>query len=477
MKQKTHYLNINSSYVKIIFSVMLTLVLCSIGLTATLFSVYNQYVKDNVNATNEIIFKINTGILCSMLAVIIIVPIVLFASKKMANPLVEMNKVAVAMSKGDFSIRAKTHYQGEIGQLAETLNQLARELSGTINSLTIEKNLLEQILNSISDGLLELDMSQNVNLINNSFYEMFGIETYFDLRKDIRELIEEIAVTAIKNKKTEVKTCTLGSKSILISASHILSEQNGIVGTVLLFRDITQSERLEQTRRDYVANVSHELRSPLTAVKGLIIPLKEGMVKDEDRKNHFYEVIYSEIERLNRLVNDLFELSRLQSLDKFFDMQTVNIQNILYDQQDKFLLLAEEKDIKLIVKEKVNPVLANGNIDRISQVLTIFIDNALKFSTEHSTITLSAMNRDNKVFVSIHNTGSCINQEDLPNIFDRFYKADKAHKEQGAGLGLSIAKEVIVRMNGKVQVKSDGLNETEFIFELDGAETRYTIQE
>lgn len=477
MKQKTHYLNINSSYVKIIFSVMLTLVLCSIGLTATLFSVYNQYVKDNVNATNEIIFKINTGILCSMLAVIIIVPIVLFASKKMANPLVEMNKVAVAMSKGDFSIRAKTHYQGEIGQLAETLNQLARELSGTINSLTIEKNLLEQILNSISDGLLELDMSQNVNLINNSFYEMFGIETYFDLRKDIRELIEEIAVTAIKNKKTEVKTCTLGSKSILISASHILSEQNGIVGTVLLFRDITQSERLEQTRRDYVANVSHELRSPLTAVKGLIIPLKEGMVKDEDRKNHFYEVIYSEIERLNRLVNDLFELSRLQSLDKFFDMQTVNIQNILYDQQDKFLLLAEEKDIKLIVKEKVNPVLANGNIDRISQVLTIFIDNALKFSTEHSTITLSAMNRDNKVFVSIHNTGSCINQEDLPNIFDRFYKADKAHKEQGAGLGLSIAKEVIVRMNGKVQVKSDGLNETEFIFELDGGETRYTIRE
>lgn len=477
MKQKTHYLNINSSYVKIIFSVMLTLVLCSIGLTATLFSLYNQYVKDNVNATNEIIFKINTGILCSMLAVIIIVPIVLFASKKMANPLVEMNKVAVAMSKGDFSIRAKTHYQGEIGQLAETLNQLARELSGTINSLTIEKNLLEQILNSISDGLLELDMSQNVNLINNSFYEMFGIETYFDLRKDIRELIEKIAVTAIKNKKTEVKTCTLGSKSILISASHILSEQNGIVGTVLLFRDITQSERLEQTRRDYVANVSHELRSPLTAVKGLIIPLKEGMVKDEDRKNHFYEVIYSEIERLNRLVNDLFELSRLQSLDKFFDMQTVNIQNILYDQQDKFLLLAEEKDIKLIVKEKVNPVLANGNIDRISQVLTIFIDNALKFSTEHSTITLSAMNRDNKVFVSIHNTGSCINQEDLPNIFDRFYKADKAHKEQGAGLGLSIAKEVIVRMNGKVQVKSDGLNETEFIFELDGAETRYTIQE
>ncbi len=465
MKQKIHYFNINSSYVKIIFCVMLTFILCSIGLTAALFSIYSQYVKE-INPAKEIIFGVNTGILCSML-VIIIVPIALFASKKMANPLVEMNKVAVAMSKGDFSVRAKDHYQGEIGQLAETLNQLATELSATINSLTIEKNLLNQILNSMSDGLLELDKSQKVNLINKPFYEMFGIETYFDLKEEIRELIEKITIMVIDSHKTEVETCTLGNKSILLSGSPILSEQNDIVGTVLLFRDITESERLEQTRRDYVANVSHELKSPLTAVKGLIIPLKEGMVKDEVKRNHFYDVIYSEIERLNRLVNDLFELSRLQSWNKSFDMQTVNIQNILYDQQDKFLLLAKGKNIKLIVNENGDPILVKGNIDRISQVLTIFIDNAIKFSKEYSTITLSACIRDNKALVCIHNTGSFIQQEDLPYIFDRFYKADKAHKEQGAGLGLSIAKEVITRMNGKVIAKSDGLNETIFIFELD----------
>ena len=444
---------------------MLTFILCSIGLTAALFSIYSQYVKE-INPAKEIIFGVNTGILCSML-VIIIVPIALFASKKMANPLVEMNKVAIAMSKGDFSVRAKEHYQGEIGQLAETLNQLATELSATINSLTIEKNLLNQILNSMSDGLLELDKSQKVNLINKPFYEMFGIETYFDLKEEIRELIEKVTIMVIDSHKTEVETCTLGNKSILLSGSPILSEQNDIVGTVLLFRDITESERLEQTRRDYVANVSHELRSPLTAVKGLIIPLKEGMVKDEVKRNHFYDVIYSEIERLNRLVNDLFELSRLQSWNKSFDMQTVNIQNILYDQQDKFLLLAKGKNIKLIVNENGDPILVKGNIDRISQVLTIFIDNAIKFSKENSTITLSACIRDNKALVSIHNTGSFIHQEDLPYIFDRFYKADKAHKEQGAGLGLSIAKEVITRMNGKVIAKSDGLNETIFIFKLD----------
>lgn len=468
MKQKTHYLNINSSYVKLIFTVMLIFVLLSIGLTAALFSIYSQYVKDNANSTNQIIFGVNTGILCAMLAVII-VPIALFASKKMANPLVEMNKVAVAMSKGDFSIRAKDHYQGEIGQLAVTLNQLSTELSKTINTLMIEKNLLEQILNSMSDGLLELDITHNVNLMNETLYKMFGIDNYFDLKGDVRELIEKTAVSAIESKKTVVETCTLESKSILISGSPIFTEQNGIVGTVFLFRDITETVRLEQTRRDYVANVSHELRSPLTAVKGLIIPLKEGMIKEEDKKNHFYDVIYYEIERLNRLVNDLFELSRLQSLNQPFDIHAVDIQNILYDQQDKFTLLAKEKMIDLIVKENASPVIAHGNIDRISQIFTILIDNALKFSKEHGVITLSTLIQDKHVVVMIHNTGSYINQEDLPHIFERFYKVDKSHKEQGAGLGLSIAKEVITRMNGRIYAVSDGVNETEFSIELDKA--------
>jgi signal transduction histidine kinase len=466
MKEKIHYFNINSSYVKIIFCVMLIFVLLSIGLTAALFSIYSQYVKDNANSTNQIIFGVNTGILCSMLAIIII-PLALFASKRMANPLVEMNKVAVAMSKGDFTIQAKDHYQGEIGQLAVTLNQLSTELSKTINTLTIEKNLMKQILNSMSDGLLELDITQKVNLMNETFYKMFGIENYFDLKVEIRELIEKAAVSAIDSKKTMVETCTLEDKSILISGSPILSEQDGIVGTVLLFRDITETVRLEQTRRDYVANVSHELRSPLTAVKGLIIPLKEGMIKEEEKKNHFYEVIYYEVERLNRLVNDLFELSRLQSWNQPFDLQAVDIQNILYDQQDKFSLLAKEKMINLIVEENPKPVIAYGNIDRISQILTILIDNALKFSREYSTVILSTWLQDNKVSVRIFNTGSYIDQADLPHIFDRFYKADKAHKEQGAGLGLSIAKEVISRMKGKIHAESDGVNETSFIFELD----------
>lgn len=469
MKKREKYLNIKSSFVKIIFVVMIIFILASIGLTIALYSFYGRYIEERVKITNQIIFGVNTGVLCSMLITLVVVcPIVLYASRRMASPLVEMKEVAIAMSKGNFLVRAKDNYSGEMGQLAVTLNQLAAELSKTISSLTIEGNLLRQILNSMSDGLIGFDLEQKVNLKNTTFEKMFGSKDNLEeLENDLYKIMQKISLAAIQNQKTEIATCSFKEKSILISGSPIRSEDNSIVGTVLLFRDVTEAVRLEQTRKDYVANVSHELRSPLTAVKGLIIPLKEGMVKDDEKRNHFYEIIYNEVERLNRLVNDLFELSRLQSRNTPFDMQVVDVSNILYDQQDKFQILVEEKKMKLVVKKSEKLIYVRGNIDRIGQVLTILIDNALKFAKENSIITLSAANESGRAVVSVHNTGSMINQEDLALIFDRFYKVDKSHKEEGAGLGLSIAKEVIMRMNGNISVKSDGKNETCFSFDLE----------
>ncbi|WP_234120802.1 ATP-binding protein [Clostridium hydrogenum] len=469
MKKREKYLNISSSFVKIIFIVMVVFILASIGLTIALYSLYGNYIEEKIKITNTIIFGVNTGILCSMLITLVVVcPIALYASRKMASPLVEMKKVAIAMSEGNFSVRAKGNYSGEAGQLAVTLNQLAGELSKTITSLMIEGDLLRQILNSMSDGLLGFDLEQKVNLKNTTFEKMFEIKSDLqELEEPLYEMMKEISLAAIENQKTEITTCSFKEKSILISGSPIRSEDNSIVGTVLLFRDITEAVRLEQTRKDYVANVSHELRSPLTAVKGLIIPLKEGMVKDDEKKNHFYEIIYNEVERLNRLVNDLFELSRLQSSNAPFDMQVVEVSNILYDQQDKFQILVEEKNMQLIVNKSEAPIYVKGNIDRIGQVLTILIDNALKFAKENSTITLSARKEKGRALVFVHNTGSMIKKEDLPFIFDRFYKVDISHKEEGAGLGLSIAKEVITRMGGNIRVESNGKNETCFSFDLE----------
>lgn len=472
-EREQQYLNIKSSYVRIFFIAALTLVVISIGMTITFYTLYGQYIEGRISVARRIVFGVNTGVLGSLLVTLAVVgPIVLVASRRMANPLVEMKQVAIAMSQGDFSARAKVNYSGEMGQLAGTLNQLAAQLAETIDALMIEGNLLKQILNSMGDGLLGFDLDQKVNLKNKTFEEMFCIEDSLEeLQEDIGEAINRVSLAAIEHKNIQIETCVFKEKTILISGSPIRSEDNLVVGTVLLFRDMTEAARLEQTRRDYVANVSHELRSPLTAVKGLVIPLKEGMVKDEEKRNHFYDVIYDEVERLNRLVNDLFELSGLQSRNKLFDMQVVDVMNILYDQQDKFEILAQEKNMQLTVAKSETPIYAKGNIDRIGQVLTILIDNALKFAKENSSITLSALQEKGKAVISVHNTGSAILEEDLPLIFDRFYKADKSHTEEGAGLGLSIAREVITRMNGNIYVKSDGLDDTCFSFELESDRT------
>lgn len=469
MKRRELYLNIKSSYVKIIFVVMLILILISMGLTIFLYDFYGQFIEGRLILTKRLIFGVNTGILTGLLiTIVVLIPIISFASKKMASPLLEMQKVAIAMSLGDFSVRAKDTYTGEMGQLAVTLNQLAAQLSNTISSLTIEGDLLKQIIHSMGDGLLGFDLTHKVNLTNRTFEEMFHIKADIqELQIEIREAIDKVSTSAIENQRMEVATCLFQEKSILITGSPIRDEDNTIVGTVLLFRDVTEAIRLEQTRRDYVANVSHELRSPLTSVKGLIIPLKEGMVKEEAKKHHFYEIIYNEVERLNHLVNDLFELSRLQTSNNLFVMQVVEIFNILLDQQDKFELQAKEKNITLKVEKGESPIYAKGNIDRIGQVLTILIDNALKFAQENSSITLSAKQEMGKTVVTVHNTGSFIKQEELSQIFDRFYKVDKSHREEGAGLGLSIAREVIARMNGSIYAKSNGKNVTALSFELE----------
>jgi signal transduction histidine kinase len=477
MRERDQYLNIKSSYVKIIFIVMLVVILISMGLTIMLYGFFGQYIDGRLIITKRLIFGANTGILTALfITIVVLLPIISFASKKMGSPFIEMQKVAVAMSEGDFTIRAKDNYTGEMGQLAVTLNQLAAELSNTINSLTIEGNLLKQILNSMGDGLLGFDLNQKVNLRNRTFEIMFNLEapteasleaSMEELKKEVSEVIDQVSLAAIKNEKTEIATVLFQEKNILITGSPIRAEDNSIVGTVLLFRDVTESIRLEQTRRDYVANVSHELRSPLTSVKGLIIPLKEGMVKDEEKKNHFYGIIYNEVERLNLLVNDLFELSRLQSRNDPFEMQVVDVLNILFDQQDKFELQAKEKNIIIDVKKSEAAVYVIGNIDRIAQVLTILIDNAIKFAEKNSVVTLSAKKKKGKAIISIHNTGSFIKQEELSLIFERFYKVDKSHAEEGAGLGLSIAKEVITRMHGNIYARSDGKKETVFSFDLE----------
>jgi signal transduction histidine kinase len=243
-----------------------------------------------------------------------------------------------------------------------------------------------------------------------------------------------------------------------------------IVGAMGIFSDITKEVRLEQTRREYVANVSHELKTPLTGVMGLIEPLKDGLVTDKDKINRYYELISNEVQRLNRLINDLLVLSRLQSSNEAFSMEKVNLTEIINDMVERFLYYNKEQAFNIICNIPNEPIFILGNGDRIDQILTILVDNALKFSKDDAnavlSIEISLTKNENKYIVSVADNGKGISKDDLPYIFDRFYKTDKSRSKSGSGLGLSIARETLLRMNEKIWVESDESNGSVFKFTL-----------
>ena len=231
-----------------------------------------------------------------------------------------------------------------------------------------------------------------------------------------------------------------------------------------LFKDVTEFERLEQTRRDYVANVSHELRTPLTAVRGLLEPLSDGMVKDAETQKRYYDIMMHEVLRMSRLITDLLQLSRLQSGSEYMEVSAVNLQELLEEMQQNYKVEAAQHGIRLELKAENVPY-AMTDRDRVEQILVILIDNAMRYTPEGGSITLSA-EAGERIVVSVTDTGCGIAAEELPHLFERFYKVDKSRKEGGTGLGLSIAKQIIDNLGEQITVQSVVGKGTSFHFTL-----------
>ncbi len=377
--------------------------------------------------------------------------------KRIVNPIKNVVTVALSMVEGDFSIRADETLKGEVGLLGRTINRLSVELYRNISELYIEKNRLYQVLNSLEEGMIAVDEHRCITHFNKVFLEMFELEQVKIKGKcvdDIDVLNEELYELSqvIDGKYSVIKNCTNKDVIMRVVIASIEDEKNISVGAVVLFRDITELEKLETMRRDYVANVSHELRSPLTSIRGLIEPLMDSIVTDEEDVKRYYEIIYQESLRLSRLVDDIMELSRLQTNDAAIEKTSVNLNYIIEMVYERFRILDE--NINLIY----NPVLipkVYTNYDRIEQVLVILLDNAYKFTPKGGQVEIIAEVRTEDVLVMVKDTGAGIEEEDLPFIFDRFYKSDKSRSKRGTGLGLSIAKEILNIMGEKINVKSE----------------------
>ncbi len=391
-------------------------------------------------------------------------------------PLRQMRDVAVGMAGGNFEARADTSQRGEVGQLAKSLNYLSRELNRTIAALTLERNRLQQALDGLREGIVAVDQEGHVTHHNPAVLAMLsGLRpAQGDPGEDQDErmaLIGDAQVwqdfdQVVSQGKEVCRTMPVGEGMIQIRISPLTAEDNQIAGAVGLFSDVTESERLERTRRDYVANVSHEMRTPLTAMRALLEPLNEGMVTGEEARRRYYSIMLRETMRLSRLINDLMELSRLQSGQIAITIQLVSPAQVVEELSGKYHSVAEDHALAFDPQVGEDCPMVLTNADRLEQVLVILLDNAMKYTPEGGTVRILSKWNAEQVTLTVADTGIGIDEKDQPYVFDRFYKVDKAHSGLGSGLGLSIAKEMIELMGEKIWVESQPGKGSAFSFTL-----------
>lgn len=408
----------------------------------------------------------NTLALSLLLVGLLMLPVVLFFASRMVRPITRMRTVALTMAGGDLTARAEDGSNDEYGELGRALNHLSSELGSTISSLQMERNRLQSLINGLSEGIIAVDAKGATTLINPAVYGLLNLQSTDDNVRAAAPDVFAMFDQALSSAQAVRKTVWQGDVALHISVSPLLLQSGEVTGCVGIVSDVTSAERLEQTRRDYVANVSHELRTPLTAMRALIEPLRDGLVKTEEQRQQIYDVVLRETMRLSRLVNDMLELSRLQSGTASLSRSVfapLPLFNLIHETYSAY---AEDYQQTFVYDVPEDLPSVWGNPDRTQQVLIVLLDNAFKYTPEGGVVTLSACAEGDVVRVRVRDTGVGIPAADLPHVFDRFYKVDKSHHSKGTGLGLAIAYEIMKHLGEEMSVTSEPGRGSCFTFTL-----------
>lgn len=405
-----------------------------------------------LNELNAAMGSLIYALIISMIAssLIMILPAYL-GSRSIVRPIRQMNVTANAMAGGNFTAKAEEEGTDELVQLGRSLNHLSAALSATISDLTLEKNRLHAVINGIGEGIIAIDAEGKIIKTNSAALRLLGGSYADDITAlpAYRQTAEDIG--CVLGGETVSKELKVRDRILRVAITPLTDGGRG-EGAVMLIRDITEASRLEQTRTEYVANVSHELRTPIASIRGLADALNDGLVKKDEDKARYYGYILRESMRLSRLIDDLLELSRLQSGTIAFKKQFISINELIEDVADRYVSAAREKGLNVEI-DIGEPYKVYTNPDRAEQVLVALTDNAIKYG-DSGTLRFSAEKKGDSLYISVSNPGS-IADEDIDHVFERFYKADKSHAGQGTGLGLSIVNEVLELLGERIWVKSE----------------------
>ena len=401
-----------------------------------------------------------------LLGFILVVTLLLLENRRDNIRLKEINQKVKDLIAGDYSQVLDLQGSTEITNITNNLNDLSEVIRLTQENLEQESKRLNSILSYMTDGVLATNRRGQITMINDMAKKQLGVQKEDVLNKSILELLKIEDEYELRDLITQIPELTIDSQdvngeylSLRVRFALVRRESGFISGLVAVLHDTTEQEKEERERRLFVSNVSHELRTPLTSVKSYLEALDEGALYDPVAPD-FIKVSLDETNRMMRMVTDLLHLSRIDNATTQLDVELINFTafiTFILNRFDKMRSQDDEKKYELVRDYPINSVWIEIDTDKMTQVIDNILNNAIKYSPDGGKITVSMKTTDDQMILSIKDQGLGIPKQDLPKIFDRFYRVDRARSraQGGTGLGLAIAKEIIKQHNGFIWAKSE----------------------
>jgi PAS domain S-box-containing protein len=440
-------------------------------------SPWSLYVRASMaGAVDETVWELRKLLLKAVVAAVAVSLLVaLGLSVRIAGPLRRMRRLATVMAGGDFSQRMGLKEKDEVGDLARSFDSLADSLQRTLGDLRQEQARLRGILASVAEGIIAVDGEGRVTLLNPQAAALLGLDQAETVGRAIGDLpaSEQVSRQFIECLQGN-RLCTAEfelshpRRSLVLHVAPVRAGEGERWGAVAVVRDVTTPRRLEAMRRQFISDASHEIRTPLTSIGGFAAAIADGTAATPEQRTRGAALIVREVERLNRLVDDLLDLSRIESGAVALKLAEVDVGELIRAAVEAFEAEAREKRIHVELDLARDLPAVRADSDRVYQVLANLLSNALRFNRADGKIAIAAWETDGQVRVEVQDTGAGIAAEQLPNIWERFHRADssRARDEGGTGLGLAIVRSIVQAHGGEVQADSEPGKGSTFSFTL-----------
>ncbi|MBD8523543.1 MULTISPECIES: cell wall metabolism sensor histidine kinase WalK [Lysinibacillus] len=432
------------------------------------------YIEANIESVFEQMNEINRIFLGgTAMSLVFTIFLGILVARTITQPIADMRKQAQAMAKGNYSRKVRVYGTDEIGQLAVTFNHLTNRLQEAQSTTDAERRKLDSVLSNMTDGVIATDRKGRIILINDPALELLHISRDITLGRPIASVLgidQEYSFEDLIHMSDAINLnfSTSDAPYILRANFSVIQKETGFInGLITVLHDITEQEKIEMDRREFVSNVSHELRTPLTTMRSYLEALADGAWKDENIAPTFLNVTQTETERMIRLVNDLLQLSRMDSSDYELNKDIVLFNSFFNRIIDRFEMSKSDK-VQFARLFPETSFYVEIDTDKVTQVIDNIISNAIKYSPDGGNIRFGFTGQGDMLKVMISDDGMGIPKENVGRIFDRFYRVDRARARSmgGTGLGLAIAREMIEAHGGKIWAESEEGQGTTIFFTL-----------